>query len=217
MVSRRAEKVDTGDAPAQGQHTRMTQMTDRQAGAARQRVLDVAQTLFEENGYAGTSIGDIADRLEVSKAAVYYHFHAKADLLHALVDPVLTELHEIAEGSAGHPRALLERLIDVLSTRRPMIGLLAGDPSAMHELKATGPHQIFAHLRRSLAGPHPSATKMLRARCAMGAVHAAVVGPVVEQKRAGGNDPITPMTSHERRVVITAALATLGVHDTSTG
>jgi AcrR family transcriptional regulator len=195
----------------------MTHMTDRQAGAARQRVLDVAQALFEENGYAGTSIGDIADRLEVSKAAVYYHFHAKADLLHALIDPVLSELHEISQGPAGHPRMMLERLIDLLSTRRPMIGLIAGDPSAMHELKATAPHQIFEHMRRSLAGPHPSPTKMLRARCAMGAVHAAVVGPVIEQKRAGGSAPIKPMTNHERRVVITAALATLGVHDTATG
>jgi AcrR family transcriptional regulator len=195
----------------------MTLMTDRKAGGARQRVLDVAQTLFEENGYAGTSIADIADRLELSKAAVYHHFHAKADLLHALIDPVLTELQVISEAPAGHPRELLERLIDVLSTRRPMIGLIVGDPSAMHELKATAPVHTFDRLRNLLAGPHPSVTKMVRARCAMGAVHAAVVGPVIEHKRAGRNTPISPMTAHERRIVISAALAALGVEDVSAG
>ena len=44
----------------------------RTAGA--QRVLDAALDLFSEHGFAGTSLQDIADRLVLTKAAVYYHF-----------------------------------------------------------------------------------------------------------------------------------------------
>ena len=185
-------------------------MADRQTSAARQRVLDVAQALFAENGYAGTSIADIAERLEVSKAAVYYHFQAKADLLRELITPVLGELHEIAELPGADPRTVLERLVDLLAAQRPLIGLLAGDPSALHELKATAPTETFGRMRRTLAGPNASNTKITRARCAMGAIHAGVVGPIIEQTRVGEGGAVKPMTAHERRVVIEAALAALG-------
>ena len=190
-------------------------MTDRQVGAARQRVLDVAQALFAENGFAGTSIADIAERLDVSKAAVYYHFQAKADLLRELINPVFHELRQIAELPAGEPRALVERLIDLLAAQRHLIGLIIGDPSAMHELKAIAPTETFAQMRANLAGPRASNTKVLRARCAMGVIHAAVVGPVIENAHSGGATPAEPMTAHERRVVIEAALAALGVAATS--
>jgi AcrR family transcriptional regulator len=50
----------------------------------RQRILDVALELFIEQGYDGTSLRQIAERLGVTKAALYYHFASKEDLLLAL-------------------------------------------------------------------------------------------------------------------------------------
>lgn len=52
----------------------------------RARILETAAELFSERGYAGTSIRDIAERLDVTKAALYYHFASKSEILHALVD-----------------------------------------------------------------------------------------------------------------------------------
>ncbi len=50
----------------------------------RQRILDVALELFTEQGYDGTSLREISERLGVTKAALYYHFTSKEDILLAL-------------------------------------------------------------------------------------------------------------------------------------
>ena len=50
----------------------------------RQRILDVALDLFTEQGFDGTSLRQIAEQLGVTKAALYYHFESKDDILMAL-------------------------------------------------------------------------------------------------------------------------------------
>jgi AcrR family transcriptional regulator len=50
----------------------------------RQRILDVALDLFTEQGYDGTSLREIAGRLSITKAAIYYYFESKEDILMAL-------------------------------------------------------------------------------------------------------------------------------------
>ena len=61
-------------------------MTARQD--TRARILDVARELFTEQGYEKTSLREIADRLGFTKAALYYHFQSKEQLLFALVEPM---------------------------------------------------------------------------------------------------------------------------------
>ena len=58
-----------------------------QAEQTRQQILETAQRLFGEIGYEATSIQMIADEMNLTKAAVYYHFRAKADIQHALMLP----------------------------------------------------------------------------------------------------------------------------------
>ncbi len=50
----------------------------------RDRILDVALELFTEQGFDATSLRQIAERLDVTKAALYYHFESKDDILMAL-------------------------------------------------------------------------------------------------------------------------------------
>ena len=50
----------------------------------RERILDVALDLFVEQGFDKTSLREIAERLGVTKAALYYHFQGKDDILMAL-------------------------------------------------------------------------------------------------------------------------------------
>src|SRR5262245_6999957 len=54
------------------------------AASTRERILDVALDLFVDQGYDGTSLRQIAERLGVTKAALYYHFEAKENILAAL-------------------------------------------------------------------------------------------------------------------------------------
>jgi AcrR family transcriptional regulator len=71
-----------------------------QAEQTRQQILDTAERLFAESGYDATSIQMIADELGLTKAAVYYHFRAKNDILNAVMLPgqqrVATLLDEAA-------------------------------------------------------------------------------------------------------------------------
>jgi AcrR family transcriptional regulator len=56
----------------------------RRGEATRERILDVALDLFNQRGYEGTSLREIAERLGVTKAALYYHFKSKEEILLAL-------------------------------------------------------------------------------------------------------------------------------------
>jgi AcrR family transcriptional regulator len=53
----------------------------------RERILAVANELFTDQGYDGTSLREIADRLGITKAALYYHFPSKDDILVTLLEP----------------------------------------------------------------------------------------------------------------------------------
>jgi TetR/AcrR family transcriptional repressor of nem operon len=51
-----------------------------------QRILDIAERLVQTRGYNGFSYADIAESLKVTKASLHYHFPAKADLGHRLIE-----------------------------------------------------------------------------------------------------------------------------------
>ena len=55
-----------------------------ETASTRERILDVALDLFTEKGFDRTSLREIAERLGVTKAALYYHFSSKDDILMAL-------------------------------------------------------------------------------------------------------------------------------------
>ena len=84
------------------------------ANDTRQRILDVALDLFTEQGYDGTSLRQIAEQLGVTKAALYYHFESKEDILMALH----MRLHDFGKdalvriGEAPVTLALWEELLD---------------------------------------------------------------------------------------------------------
>ncbi len=65
------------------------------ANDTRERILAVASELFIEQGYDGTSLREIAERLDVTKAALYYHFQSKEQILAELLAPAETLLSEL--------------------------------------------------------------------------------------------------------------------------
>ncbi|MFE9566734.1 TetR family transcriptional regulator [Streptomyces sp. NPDC006487] len=58
----------------------------------RRRILRVSMELFGVRGFHETSLREIAEQVGVSKPAVLYHFPGKADILGALVEPMLRDL-----------------------------------------------------------------------------------------------------------------------------
>ncbi|MFB6280120.1 MAG: TetR/AcrR family transcriptional regulator, partial [Salinibacter sp.] len=55
-----------------------TATTDGSATA--DRILDLAQDRIQQRGYNAVSYGDLAEDLDLTTAAIHYHFPSKADL-----------------------------------------------------------------------------------------------------------------------------------------
>jgi len=92
-------------------------------GNTRQRIQDVALELFAQQGYEKTSLREIAEHLDVTKAALYYHFKTKDDIIDSLVHDRMDGLRELIRWTEGQPRTLatrqetLRRYSDMLSRR----------------------------------------------------------------------------------------------------
>jgi AcrR family transcriptional regulator len=79
----------------------------RRRGNTRQRIQDVALELFAEQGYEKTSLREIAERLEVTKAALYYHFKTKEEIIVSLFEDLTQPIEDLIEwvsGSRTHSR-----------------------------------------------------------------------------------------------------------------
>jgi AcrR family transcriptional regulator len=102
-------------------------------GRARQRVLDAALELFAEHGVSGTSLQMIADRLGLTKAAVYHQFPAKEDIAVAILRDVHTSLEGLvlaAEGAAAEDRydVAVTGIVELVVRQRRVMSALYRDP-----------------------------------------------------------------------------------------
>ncbi len=67
----------------------------------RRRLQEVARSVFAANGFAGSSIEQIARAAQMSVGAIYLHFRSKDDLCVSLVEDALERLHRDLEQTAG--------------------------------------------------------------------------------------------------------------------
>lgn len=72
-------------------------------GGTRERIQAVALELFTEQGYEKTSLREIAERLGVTKAALYYHFKSKDEIVNSFVDDRLRRMDELIEWARASP------------------------------------------------------------------------------------------------------------------
>ena len=69
----------------------------------RERLQSVALELFAEQGYDKTSLREIAERLDVTKAALYYHFKSKEDIVTSLVEDYFGQIDELVSWGRTQP------------------------------------------------------------------------------------------------------------------
>src|SRR2546421_11749377 len=78
-------------------------MSERPPGT-RSRIQEVALELFTEQGYEATSLREIAERLGVTKAALYYHFKTKEDIVASFMEDRVAALEDIVAWGREQPR-----------------------------------------------------------------------------------------------------------------
>ena len=147
----------------------------------RARILDVALELFAEKGFAGTSTREISERLGFTKAALYYHFRTKDDLLEALLAPGFEGLSSLVDDSttqtsASARRAILATYIDLVAAHESVIRVLTHDPSTANRPVLIRHKQLFERLTCLLAGDEaPGVAQQTRVRAALGGIGAALL------------------------------------------
>jgi AcrR family transcriptional regulator len=60
----------------------------------KEKILDAAENLFVDNGFAATSLRAIIKEADVNTAAVHYHFGSKEGLIEAVFDRRVSELNQ---------------------------------------------------------------------------------------------------------------------------
>lgn len=193
----------------------MARTVGSSAEVTRRRILDAALELFIEQSYAGTPVRDIAERLGMTKASLYYHFASKEALLTALAEPVIGELDacaRAAEAGGADPAELIRRVVDLFDDNRHLMRGMLYDASARKVL-LEGQHMFdgLRRLERALAGSSDAAD-LLRARCAVGAIRGAVM--TTEDVNFVALNKLPPalgpqLSEEDRRTVTHAALDVL--------
>ncbi|MDQ3827041.1 MAG: TetR/AcrR family transcriptional regulator, partial [Actinomycetota bacterium] len=82
---------------------------DERRTDTREQIRKLALELFAERGYDGTSLREIADHLGITKAAVYYHFKTKEEILASLVNDFFTEIDELISWAQQQPPSAASR------------------------------------------------------------------------------------------------------------
>ncbi|WP_193509787.1 TetR/AcrR family transcriptional regulator [Cryobacterium sp. BB736] len=100
-------------------------------GYDQRRILEVAVTAFIEFGYDATSMGVLAERLGLSKSAIYHHFSSKDEILQRALNEALDALEALLTDEQARAGRAADRLayvlrgaVHVLVDKLPFVTLL---------------------------------------------------------------------------------------------
>jgi AcrR family transcriptional regulator len=147
----------------------------------RERIQRVALELFAEQGYEGTSLREIAERLDVTKAALYYHFKSKEDIVASLLEDYMARLDELIAWASTQPRnaatraVVLSRYVRIVADGSDVVRMMQHNQAALNTMaSAKQRHNVFreqmAGLVDALADNGADEHERLRATMVLGAV-----------------------------------------------
>lgn len=157
----------------------------------RAEIRAVATELFARQGFEKTSLREVAERLGITKAALYYHFPSKADLMRGIVQPFLDEVEALLAdreaAAAVDTRQFLADYFDVVLRHRQVFELVVRDVAVLAQLDLM--QRMLAwrdRVYRLLVGADASPARIARATVAIGGLQdcATTEGPVEEFRDA---------------------------------
>ena len=106
----------------------------------RARLRELALQLFAEQGYEKTSLREIAEHLGVTKAALYYYFKSKEDIVRSLVEDYVADLDELIAWGKAQPRTaavraeIIRRYLHVVASGTEVFRMLHQNQAAVASL-----------------------------------------------------------------------------------
>jgi AcrR family transcriptional regulator len=133
----------------------------------------VARDLFLQQGVQRTSLQAIADKLGITKPALYYHFSSREDLVRSILVPLIDEGEQFVDEqeARGHTdaRELLEGYFDFHYRHREDLVLVLAELTALADLGLID--KVLAwrdRLGKLVFGPRPTLAQSTRAVVAFG-------------------------------------------------
>ncbi|MEW2510627.1 helix-turn-helix domain-containing protein [Streptomyces sp. NPDC046870] len=148
-------------------------------GNTRQRIQDVALELFAEQGYEKTSLREIAERLDVTKAALYYHFKTKEEIIVSLFADLTKPIEDLIEWGGRQPHTLetkqeiVRRYSEALAGAEPLFRFMQENQATVRELRIGDTFKDrMRGLRDILIDPEADLVDQVRSVSAMFTLHA---------------------------------------------
>ncbi|MFD8811146.1 TetR/AcrR family transcriptional regulator [Streptomyces sp. NPDC059627] len=148
-------------------------------GNTRQRIQDVALELFAEQGYEKTSLREIAERLDVTKAALYYHFKTKEEILVSVFEDLTQPIQDLIEWGKGQPHTLetkqeiIRRYHHALAEAEPLFRFMQENQATVRELRIGDTFKDrMRGLRNIIIDPDAALTDQVRCISALFTLHA---------------------------------------------
>ncbi len=104
----------------------------------RQKIVDAAADLFTARGYGATGLGDIIDRVGVTKGALYYHFDSKEALARAIVADGAATITRAFAGISSAPASAFENMIHGVFVVADMLRSDKQARTALYLIRALG-------------------------------------------------------------------------------
>ncbi len=168
----------------------MEQPAETGSVGTRERILEVALGLFSEQGYDKTSLREVSQRVGVTKAALYYYFHSKEEILSSLVERGHGIGHHgldvlpVLDGPVDFEAVLqaFDLILDEVLSNRKIFVLMERNRTAIESLGEHDPEHQAEHQELEqqwaafVANPQISLRDRVRIAAALGAVMAGAVG-----------------------------------------
>lgn len=183
----------------------------RRRGDTRRRIQDVALALFAEQGYEKTSLREIAERLDVTKAALYYHFKTKEEILVSIFEGLVRPVEELIEWGREQPHTLetkqeiIRRYSEALAAAAPLFRFMQENQATVRDLRIGEMFKIrMLGLRDILIDPEADLADQVRCVSALFTLHAGMfvlndLAGDPEEKRAAVLEVATDLVTQAHR------------------
>lgn len=183
----------------------------RRRGDTRQRIQDVALELFAEQGYEKTSLREIAERLDVTKAALYYHFKTKEEILVSIFEDLSRPIEDLIAWGSRQPHTLetkqdiVRRYSEALAAAAPLFRFMQENQATVRDLRIGEMFKTrMLGLRDILIDPEADLVDQVRCVSALFTLHAGMfvlhdLEGDPEKKRAAVLEVATDLVSQAHR------------------
>lgn len=135
---------------------------------ARKRLLEAAERLFAEKGYAATRVHEITEAAGVNKALLYYYFEDKRAVYVALVEEGIAALDAMMRETLGAAGSYTERLRGFIRGHELLIAKRPNLLRMIQRSQSTGEVESSEALRQQFEAPLLRLVEFFRAGTAAG-------------------------------------------------